>query len=66
MDIKAVRNAMIYHVSNGITEGFVNKLKTIKRVMYGKAKLPPRLFHLGYPFGGIISLRGREAEGAEV
>ena len=40
MDIKAVKNAMIYHVSNGITEGFVNKLKTTKRVMYGKAKLP--------------------------
>ena len=40
MDIKAVKNAMIYPVSNGITEGFVNKLKTIKRVMYGKAKLP--------------------------
>ena len=37
---KAVKNAMIYPVSNGITEGFVNKLKTIKRVMYGKAKLP--------------------------
>ncbi len=40
MDIKAVRNAMIYPVSTGITEGFANKLKTIKRVMYGKAKLP--------------------------
>ena len=40
MDMKAVKNAIIYHVSNGITEGFVNKLKTIKRVMYGKAKLP--------------------------
>ena len=39
MDIKAVRNAMIYPVSIGITEGFINKLKTIKRVMYGKAKL---------------------------
>ena len=40
MDIKTIKNAMIYPVSNGITEGFVNKLKTIKRVMYGKAKLP--------------------------
>ena len=40
MEIKAVRNAMIYPVSNGITEGFVNKLKTIKSIMYGKAKLP--------------------------
>lgn len=40
MDIKAVKNAIIYQVSNGITEGYVNKLKSVKRVMYGKAKLP--------------------------
>ena len=40
MDIKAVKNALINTVSNGITEGYVNKLKMIKRVMYGKAKLP--------------------------
>lgn len=40
MDIKAVKNTIIYPVSNGITEGYVNKLKVVKRVMYGKAKLP--------------------------
>lgn len=40
MDIKAVKNALINTVSNGMTEGYVNKLKMIKRVMYGKAKLP--------------------------
>ena len=30
---------MIYPVSNGIAEGFINKHKTIKLVMYGKPKL---------------------------
>lgn len=40
MDMTAVKNAIIYPVSNGITEGYVNKLKSVKRVMYGKAKLP--------------------------
>jgi transposase len=25
--------------SNGMTEGFVNKVKTYKRAMYGRAKL---------------------------
>lgn len=39
LDIKAVRNAIIYPVSNGIVEGFVNKLKAIKRIMYGRASL---------------------------
>lgn len=27
------------HVTNGITEGFVNKLKVVKRIMYGKASI---------------------------
>lgn len=40
LDIEAVRNALIYPISNGIVEGYVNKLKTIKRILYGKAKLP--------------------------
>ena len=39
MDIKAVENAIQYDISNGMVEGFVNKLKTIKRVMYGRAGL---------------------------
>ena len=38
-DIVAVRNAILFKESNGITEGYVNKLKTIKRSMYGRAKL---------------------------
>ena len=38
MDMTAVKNAIIYPVSNGITEGYVNKLKSVKRVMYGKAR----------------------------
>lgn len=39
MDIKAVKNAVLFNESNGIVEGYVNKLKTVKRSMYGKAKL---------------------------
>ncbi len=39
LDIKAVRNAIIYPVSKGIVKGFVNKLKAIKRIMYGRASL---------------------------
>jgi transposase len=36
-DIEAVRAALIYPWSNGQTEGQVNRLKTIKRQMYGRA-----------------------------
>ncbi|MBQ9661344.1 MAG: transposase, partial [Bacteroidales bacterium] len=39
MDLKAVRNAIALDTSNGIVEGFVNKLKAVKRVMYGRASL---------------------------
>lgn len=39
MDMDAVRNAILFKESNGITEGYVNKLKTVKRSMYGRAKL---------------------------
>lgn len=36
-DIQAVKNAIIYQqYSNGLTEGFNNKTKVIKRVMYGR------------------------------
>lgn len=34
---KAVKNTIKLDINNGITEGYVNKLKTIKRYMYGKA-----------------------------
>ncbi|QSZ28432.1 ISL3 family transposase [Aceticella autotrophica] len=35
-DIDAVRNAIIYDYNNGLAEGSVNKLKVIKRIMYGR------------------------------
>lgn len=37
-DIEAVKNAVIYDYSNGLTEGFNNKTKVIKRQMYGRCK----------------------------
>ena len=33
----AVINSIKYNVSNGITEGYVNKIKVMKRIMYGRA-----------------------------
>ncbi len=36
-DIEAVRNAILEPWSNGQTEGQINKLKTLKRAMYGRA-----------------------------
>lgn len=38
-DFQAVRNTIRLNITNGITEGFVNKLKVMKRSMYGKAGL---------------------------
>jgi transposase len=35
-DIEAVKNAITYDYSNGLAEGSVNKLKIIKRIMYGR------------------------------
>lgn len=35
-DIDAVKNAIKYNYSNGLTEGFNNKTKVIKRIMYGR------------------------------
>ena len=37
-DISAVSNAFTQELSNGITEGVVNKIKMIKRKAYGRAK----------------------------
>lgn len=39
-DKKAVENSVISQYSNGFVEGNNNKLKLIKRQMYGRAKLP--------------------------
>ncbi|WP_267889036.1 MULTISPECIES: transposase [Thermoanaerobacterium] len=36
-DLDAVRNAIKYEYSNGLAEGSINKLKVIKRVMYGRS-----------------------------
>ena len=36
-DFKAVKNTIRLNVTNGITEGYVNKLKAVKRLMYGRA-----------------------------
>ena len=38
-DIEAVRNAVAEPWSNGQTEGQINKLKTLKRAMYGRASI---------------------------
>jgi len=38
-DINAVKNTIILPVSNGVVEGFVNKLKMVKRTLFGRAKL---------------------------
>ena len=35
-DLNAVRNAIKYEYSNGLVEGSINKLKVIKRIMYGR------------------------------
>jgi transposase len=37
-DMQAVGNAIIYEYNNGLAEGSVNKLKVIKKIMYGRNK----------------------------
>lgn len=39
MDMNAVVNSIRYDISNGIAEGYVNKLKEVKRTMYGRAHI---------------------------
>lgn len=38
-DREALHQALVQPYSNGISEGFVNKLKVLKRQMYGRAKV---------------------------
>lgn len=38
-DFEAINNALKYDISNGIVEGYVNKLKALKRTMYGRASI---------------------------
>lgn len=35
-DIPAVKNGITYPYNNGLAEGSVNKIKVIKRIMYGR------------------------------
>lgn len=39
-DFEAVKNAFLYDYNNGLAEGSVNKVKVIKRVMYGRCSFP--------------------------
>lgn len=36
-DLEATKNAIKYDYNNGLAEGFVNKLKVVKRIMYGRS-----------------------------
>lgn len=38
-DYRAVRNAIVYEYSNGLTEGCVNLIKQVKRTMFGRANI---------------------------
>jgi predicted transcriptional regulator len=40
LDLEAVMNAIAYDYSNGLAEGKVNKIKVIKRIMYGRCRFP--------------------------
>lgn len=35
-DLEAVKNGIKYNYNNGLSEGSVNKIKVIKRIMYGR------------------------------
>ena len=35
-DLEAIKNAILFPYSNGLAEGTVNKIKVIKRIMYGR------------------------------
>ncbi|WP_420792445.1 ISL3 family transposase [Bacillus cereus] len=39
-DLEAIKHAFLLPYSNGLLEGQVNRLKTLKRMMYGRANLP--------------------------
>lgn len=39
-DLEAVLNAVVSDLNNGFVEGINNKIKMVKRVMYGRCKLP--------------------------
>ena len=37
-DIDAVKNAIAFDFNNGLVEGTINKIKVVKRIMYGCCK----------------------------
>jgi len=39
-DWASIANALQYEYSSGMREGFVNKMKAVKRTMYGRADYP--------------------------
>ena len=39
-DIHAVMNSLAFDFSNGLAEGTVNKIKVVKRIMYGRCHFP--------------------------
>jgi transposase-like protein len=39
-DYDAVQNAVIYDYNNRLAEGTVNKIKVVKRIMYGRCRFP--------------------------
>jgi len=50
-DVDAVMNAIVTNFSNGLVEGTVNKIKLIKRIMYGRCRfdlLRNKCLLLGY------------------
>lgn len=38
-DLQAIKHAFLLPYSNGVLEGQINRLKTIKRMVYGRASL---------------------------
>ena len=60
-DIVAVENGIAMQYNNGLAEGNVNKLKVIKRIMYGrssfellKAKICEYLEQLSHEYGIMV------------
>lgn len=50
-DIDAVKNAIIYDYNNGLAEGCINKIKLIKRIMFGRCSfetLKTKVLNLEY------------------
>jgi hypothetical protein len=62
-DITAVKNALTERWSNGQTEGQINRLKTLKRAMYGRASielLRARILPLSLLIDPLSSFRRRK------